>query len=157
MFRGLPLILNLNQINLVYSSHSVSVIFTSILLSRCICLWLCLPSSLCSSGVPTQIPYTFLPHACHVPKYHFISSVTESFKMMQVVPSVELVVIIQTVRYKSKLKLQSFVRLTLMYALCMNIFKICLPSSIWLMYVSHKTKYLKRYCQYINIRKKKAP
>jgi hypothetical protein len=70
MFRGLPLILNLNQINLVYSSCSVSVIFISILSSRCICLWLCLPSSLCSSGVPTQIPYTFLSHACHVPKCH---------------------------------------------------------------------------------------
>lgn len=98
MFRSLPLILNLNQMNPVHDSQPVSVIFTSILSSRCICLCLCLPSSLCSSGVPTQIPYTFLPHACHIPKYHLVSPVTELFKMMQVVgPSVKLAVVIQTV------------------------------------------------------------
>jgi hypothetical protein len=76
MFRGLPLILNINQMNPLHDSQPVSVIFISILSSRCICLCLCLPSSLCSSGVPTQIPHTFLPHACHIPKYHLVSPVT---------------------------------------------------------------------------------
>ena len=98
MFRGLPLILNLNQMNPVHDSQPISLITTSILSSRCICLCLCLPSSLCSSGVPTQIPYTFLPCACHIPKYHLVSSVTELFKTMQVVgSSVKLAVVIQTV------------------------------------------------------------
>jgi len=116
MFRGLPLILNLNQMNSVQDSQPVSVIFTSVLLFSCICLCLCLPSSRCSSGVPTQTPYTFLTHACHIPKYHLVSPVTELFKMMQVVgPSVKLAVVIQTgmLQYLSLNYINLF-RLTLM-------------------------------------------
>jgi hypothetical protein len=118
MFRGLPLILNLNQVIPVHDSQPVSVIFTSILSSRSICLCLCLPSSLCSSGVPIQIPYTFLPHACHIPKYHLVSPVTELFEMMQVVgPFAKLAVVIQTVMLQClNLNYIHLVRFTLMSA-----------------------------------------
>jgi hypothetical protein len=126
MFRGLPLILNLNQMNPVHDSQPISIIFTSIPSSRCICFCLCLPSSLCSSGVPTQIPYTFLPYACHIPKYHLVSSVTELFKMMQVVgSSVKLAVVIQTVTLQ---------RLSLNYVHLFTYSNVCLSVWIYLKY-----------------------